>query len=400
VTLRAQLAEQSSTLLDAHPRIKELRAQIGDLDHQIRGEAEKLVRMLENDARIAGARVDALSTSLDGLKRQAASSNEQDVQFRALEREAKAQRDLLESYLARYRETAARESIGSAPPDAKIISSAIASNTPYFPKKVPIVAVATLIAFIMCAGLATTSELMRATAAEMQPNEVREVTFSHGAPPHPAEAAPHGQTHRPVGADEIAPLAAVRDVVKRLRESVATGRGVAVFSAHGETPTTLPALTLARALASDSKVVVVGLVKRAPILEAISPWPNMLGLSDVIRGSASFGQVIGKDKLSLVHLVNFGRSDLSLQDVLNSRHFAVMMEALGRAYDHVIIDAGKLGADRLRIAALAPRCVLIAPDNGRPAAAFELLAAAGFADIMIMTRPDAATNQADGLVAA
>ena len=35
VTLRAQLAEQSSTLLDNHPRIKELRAQIADLDGQI-----------------------------------------------------------------------------------------------------------------------------------------------------------------------------------------------------------------------------------------------------------------------------------------------------------------------------------------------------------------------------
>ena len=39
VTLRAQLAEQSSTLLDNHPRIKELRAQIADLDRQIRDEA-------------------------------------------------------------------------------------------------------------------------------------------------------------------------------------------------------------------------------------------------------------------------------------------------------------------------------------------------------------------------
>jgi polysaccharide biosynthesis transport protein len=90
VTLRAQLAEQSSTLLDGHPRIKELKAQIGDLDHQIRAEAEKLVRTLENDARIAGGRVDALSTNLDALKRQAASTNEEDVQFRALERETKA----------------------------------------------------------------------------------------------------------------------------------------------------------------------------------------------------------------------------------------------------------------------------------------------------------------------
>src|SRR6266850_7249559 len=68
VTLRAQLAEQSSTLLDNHPRIKELKAQILDLDRQIREEAQRLVRSLENDARIAGARVEQLTSGLDQLK--------------------------------------------------------------------------------------------------------------------------------------------------------------------------------------------------------------------------------------------------------------------------------------------------------------------------------------------
>jgi uncharacterized protein involved in exopolysaccharide biosynthesis len=46
VTLRAQLAEQSSTLLDRHPRIKELKAQIADLDKQIRLEANKVARSI------------------------------------------------------------------------------------------------------------------------------------------------------------------------------------------------------------------------------------------------------------------------------------------------------------------------------------------------------------------
>src|SRR5580693_2405492 len=50
VTLRAQLAEQSSTLLDNHPRIKELKAQLADLDHEIRDEAAKISRSLDSDA--------------------------------------------------------------------------------------------------------------------------------------------------------------------------------------------------------------------------------------------------------------------------------------------------------------------------------------------------------------
>ena len=144
VTLRAQLAEQSSTLLDGHPRIKELKAQLADLDRQIRDEAGKISRSLENDARIAGGRVEGLSASLEQLKKQATSSNGQDVQLRALEREAKAQRDLLESYLAKYREATTRENIDAAPADGRIISRAIVSNTPAYPKKLPIVLIATL----------------------------------------------------------------------------------------------------------------------------------------------------------------------------------------------------------------------------------------------------------------
>src|SRR5271170_3315166 len=53
VTLRSQLAEQSSTLLDAHPRIKELKAQIADLDGQMRAEADIIARALENDGKLA-----------------------------------------------------------------------------------------------------------------------------------------------------------------------------------------------------------------------------------------------------------------------------------------------------------------------------------------------------------
>src|ERR1700742_3054736 len=164
VTLRAQLAEQSSTLLDNHPRIKELKAQLGDLDRQIHDEAAKISRSLENDARIAGGRVESLNASLDQLKKQAASSNGQDVQLRALEREAKAQRDLLESYLAKYREANPRENIDTAPGEGRIISRAIVSNTPAYPKKLPIVLIVTLATLLLSTGLIVTGELLRMTA--------------------------------------------------------------------------------------------------------------------------------------------------------------------------------------------------------------------------------------------
>src|SRR4030081_1867143 len=186
VTLRGQLAEQSSTLLDNHPRIKELKAQLADLDRQIREEAGKLSRSLENDARIASGRVEGLSTSLEQLKKQATSSNGQDVQLRALEREAKAQRDLLESYLAKYREATTRENIDAAPADGRIISSASVSNTPAYPKKLPIVLIATLATLMLSTGAIATGELLRMTA----PRAAAVFASSAPAPARASAAAP------------------------------------------------------------------------------------------------------------------------------------------------------------------------------------------------------------------
>jgi uncharacterized protein involved in exopolysaccharide biosynthesis len=62
--------------------------------------------------------------SLEQSKRQASSNNGQDVQLRALERDAKAKRDQLESFLAKYRDASARENLEATPTDGRIISRA------------------------------------------------------------------------------------------------------------------------------------------------------------------------------------------------------------------------------------------------------------------------------------
>src|SRR6185437_11681260 len=149
--LRSQLAEQSTTLLDQHPRIKELKAQIAEVEREMRTEGERLARQLDNDAKVAGDRLETITASLDTVKKLASQTNEQDVQLRALEREAKTERDLLESYLAKYREATARDNINAAPQEARIISRASPAIKPDFPKKLPTVLIAAFAAFALSA---------------------------------------------------------------------------------------------------------------------------------------------------------------------------------------------------------------------------------------------------------
>jgi uncharacterized protein involved in exopolysaccharide biosynthesis/Mrp family chromosome partitioning ATPase len=380
ITLRAQLAEQSSTLLDGHPRIKELKAQIADLDKQITGEAEKLVRSLENDAKIAGARADALSGNLDQLKRQAVTTDEQDVQLRALEREAKAQRDLLESYLAKYREATTRETIGAAPPDTRIISRAAASNTPYFPKKLPTILVAFLATLVIGAGFITTGELMRASPAGVGAVPVPLPVAAYGLAPTRPNAAP---THPALGVA----FSAIDELARSLRGAGEGGRRLAVFGVSRSVGTTLTAVTLARALGREARVVVVDLAVGSPGIAAISTDPQAPGVAEVVRGTASFGDVITRDKLSRVHLIATGQVGGDAAALPSSPRIAMMVEALARTYDHVIIDAGTtFEAPAERLHRLAPRAVLVATEEtaAPTTAARDRLTAAGYGEIAVL----------------
>lgn len=159
IDLRSQIALEQRTLLPAHPRILELRAQLADLDAQIVSSAERTVRILENDARIAGSRVEALEAALEAQMRVAAQANESEVQLRALEREARAEREQLEAYLVRYREALARGTENASLPDARIVSRAVAPNNPVYPRKGPTIVLATLGAMFMAAGFVVVGEL-------------------------------------------------------------------------------------------------------------------------------------------------------------------------------------------------------------------------------------------------
>jgi uncharacterized protein involved in exopolysaccharide biosynthesis/Mrp family chromosome partitioning ATPase len=388
VTLRAQLAEQSSTLLGNHPRIKELKAQLSDLDGQIRDEAGKISRSLENDARIAGGRVDGLTASLEQLKKQATSTNGQDVQLRALEREAKAQRDLLETYLAKYREANTRETIDTAPTEGRIISRGIVSNTPAYPKKLPIVLIATLATLLLSSGLVVTGELLRQTApraaATLAPTVARQEPVVEAVEIVPAPLQPE------MTADiEVSEFAEIGQLAESLISAGAGAKKVTVLGTAPADAITLSALTLARHLARDARVVVVDLTASSPTMAAVSVDPAAPGLAELMQGQASFAQVITRDKLSRLHLVMAGRPGFD-RSLLQSPRVTLAIDALLRAYDHVLLDAGSASDLPAELLTANARAVVV-PDASMEADAralmCEQLKAVGFSEVTMLNKP-------------
>ncbi|MGB6748030.1 MAG: Wzz/FepE/Etk N-terminal domain-containing protein [Xanthobacteraceae bacterium] len=384
VTLRAQLAEQSATLLDNHPRIIELKAQIADLNNQIRAEAEIIARSFENDATLAGARVDTLTASLDQLKSQAATTNGDDVQLRALERDAKSQRDLLESYLAKYREATSRNSLDSTPADARVISRATVSNIPAYPKKLPTVLIATFATLLLSSGLVMTKEIL---VGPVGPAPARtEPTVGTPDALAPRLAALANEPSRPPAAAGV-PTGSIASVADNLRHAGAAGERLAVFGAVPGINTGQTAIKLARLLADDSRVVLVGLASGDTEIRGISNEPLAPGLAELAAGAATFGSIITKDKFSPLHLIAAGHGLVDRVGVLAAPGVVTSFNALARAYDHVVVDAGEAaGAEIERISEIAPNAVLITDmlSSASTTSARDRLRASGFGDVRIL----------------
>ena len=389
VTLRAQLSEQSASLLHRHPRILELNAQINALDSQIRGELEKLIRSIENDASIAATRIETTTVALDQVKRSLSGSTVQDVQLRALEREAKAERDLLESYLAKYREASARDSIDAAPADARIISRAIISNVPAYPKKAPIILIATLAMLFLTTAFIITGEILgggapmlpQAASTSLKSTAVAALeSFRHKFARAPGMASAQARPAAASASSQIAELA------QTLRDSGESARRITVAGTGRNVGTTYTAIGLARALAQSGRVVLVELAISAPNLSVMAVDPDAAGLADLVRGTAHVGDIITRDKFSRVHLVGVGRVGGEGAAILSSARVTTTLEALARSYDHVVIDGGAVPEMAVEsLARLAPRAVLVASEIAHPAAisARGRLLAAGFTDVII-----------------
>jgi uncharacterized protein involved in exopolysaccharide biosynthesis/Mrp family chromosome partitioning ATPase len=395
--LRSQLAEQSTTLMDQHPRIKELRAQIGEVERAKRAEGERLARQLDNDAKVAGDRLTTLTASLDQVKQLASQSNEQDVQLRAYERDAKSQRDLLESYLVKYSEASARDNVNAAPPEARIISRATPAIKPTYPKKTSTVLIAAFAAFALSTGFIVTGALLAPPAAAAPygygyaPSGYAAPAFQQPPrmpPSLPQMASPPIAPVMPAAA-AMPPLAVSRldQVAQNLRQLGEGGRRVTVIGTVRNAGTTYAAITLARLLAKDANVVLVDLAFGAPNLSVISTDPNAPGIAELVRGTAGFGDIITRDQFSQVHLVATGAVGADGPALAASPMLGTVIEALAQSYDHVVIDVGSAADVAVeRFAGLAPRAVLVAANPADPAtrAARERMAMAGFADVTLV----------------
>lgn len=350
VTLKAQLALESRTLLPGHPRIKELSAQLADLDNELRVAGEKAARTLDNDAKIAGQRFLNLQASLDQQKKVVGSMSAEEVKLRELERTAKSLKDDLEAATTKYQQALARENSKSTPADARIISRAIAPQIPSFPKKLPIIGFSTLAALLLSVAFIVARELLKEGPAP------RAVSPAIAPAVETVAEEPAEETERRIAANDAAPaalLALSQAFAQKTFEAAGEGPALALSVCEGDSDDGF-ALASARALARRGRTILVALDEAARMPQASGP-----GLAELLTGRASFDETIHRDQISRLHYLRGGEGARGGADAL-----LAALDALMEAYDFVVVAGSSVLDidDAYALSQLAKSCAVYSTD--------------------------------------
>jgi len=375
VQLKADIADLSTTLLANHPRIRALNSQLADLDVQIRREAQNVLRSVESQAQTAQLRETQITAELNRTKAESARAGEQEVELRALEREAAAQRQLLESYMTRYREAASRKDRNYLPPDARVFSRAVVPSEPYFPKVVPIVGAAFVASLLLMAVGTLLRELFSGRAMRPAPGAhfepVEQVAMPLAAQardngsepkvgiPEPSRApAVEAVALEPETPAEPAPLPAeavppVRDLgeigIEHAAEKlISSGATRAVFVSPEGDEAAATAVLVAREIAdSGLRVLLMDLTASGaasrPMLDSVR-YP---GITNLLTAQAQFTDVIHADHYSDCHIMPVGTADPA-RAMRAADRLPIILESLVTAYDIVVVECGPIDADGIR----------------------------------------------------
>ena len=407
--LMAQIAEASRTLLPLHPHMKELSAQLAGLDSQIRDAAAKNVHVFENDARLAADQVASLSAAIKEQSRTVATGNADDVRLRALEMDARAARDQLESYLQKYREAAARDADSGAPANARVIATAEPPRTPTFPKVWQTILLATLAGFVVSSGVAAAAALAAGEseaagapialspprAIAVDPESAPTKGGEQAKPPEPLAPAQTSNPVEPVDEAAIEPAQSAALAERLMRSRTADERLAALIVGNGSGRALTLALETARRLAAKGPTLLVDLGATqdwfTDILEREeTDAVQVPGLADLLKGRASFGEVIRRDLSSGLDVIPSGGD-------ANSERLEDVFAALTSSYGCVVFHASDWRSAPARLAAgFTDAIVLVAPAAVAPRIVEEAREALGGVMILpfAVARPRSALEEA------
>jgi len=341
-TLEGTAARLSSTYTDKHPKVRDINAQIANTKGQIEAEIGKIVSSLRHEAQMASDRYDRISARIEDLKTGMGLSNEKMVRLNELEREAEANRTMLQSLLQRSKETVGQQSLQTS--NAEIISRASVPFSPSFPPTTLIVVLAALTGIGCGVLVALLVENLDRTFRSSE--EVEEYTGF----PTLALVPTIGMRQRSPKHVIEKPMSTFSGSLRTLNTHLALGgtgndetSQVLMFTSAlpGEGKSRISSSFAQLTASEDGKrVILLDLDWRRPSLHRLFNQTPQNGLTNLLSGEISAEQAVYQDPESGVHMMFAGdAAGRNLGHGLWIERLRMLLYTLSRHYDLIVLDA-------------------------------------------------------------
>jgi capsular exopolysaccharide synthesis family protein len=343
--LEREEADLAIDLGDKHPRIINIRAEISGVKAKLQRELEQFIQTARDELAEARARETALKRSLDSMTNQVGDLNESEMRMRALEREAQANQNLYESFLARYKETSVQGEVQQ--PDARVIGYAQVPNAPSYPPKKRYMNTAIVLSLGLALALVFAIEKL-----DKGFRTVRQVEQQTGLPVLSLiPSANLNREHAKHAEDLITKTSHTRFTesinilyshLKWPRESGIKNL-ILVTSAMPKEGKTSTAISLARRAAFlGDKTLLIDADFHNPLLTRRLGLQTSPGISEVVTKEASLEDALQRDEASGTFVLSCGRSKTDPVALIGSERFRELLMSFKETFDLVVLDSSPI----------------------------------------------------------
>jgi polysaccharide biosynthesis transport protein len=363
-TLQQRRAELQTKYGEKYPAVIAVTAEIAQTRAALDAEAARVNAALATQVRIEKSREDAIRASMQGLQTEYQQSNRSAIELRQLENEAAAARTVLQTFMTESFKTSAQVEVQQA--DARILAPAEPPQFPSAPNKRVLIGIA-----IMGGTILALLAVIVAESFERGLRNSDEIEHAFGLPllgmipDHRAKLGSrraHRILHDPrsLFGESVRAVSTVINVTETAPR--ARARVILVTSALPREGKTTLAASLARIMAhAGERVLIIDCDLRRPTIQAhfdVSPGP---GLTEVLGGSNSVGEVLQIDGVSGVYVMTVGGgADDFHTDFFRPGCFDRLMDGIRDGYDVIVLDCPPVGVvnDSLLLAKFSDAVVL------------------------------------------
>lgn len=332
----AALRQERARHLDEYPTVRQLSAQVDEVNGQLNALASSIRQSIRQDYETAVGREQALASAVSGFQNDTLAEQDRSVRYNILAREADTNRTLYDGLLQRYKELSAAAGISSN--NVSIIDEADVPLSPSSPKLFLNLLIA-MVAGLALAGIVIFIREQLDDAIRVPEDLERKLSLPIlGAIPV-----------SPVGTSIVetlnAPRSAIAEAYHALRTSLLYStmgglpKSILVTSTQASEGKSTTSFATASGLARLGKrVLLIDVDLRRPSLHRFLGVPNLIGMSDLLT-TMEPEAVIQSTPIENLSFIPSGPIPPSPTELLGSARMSAMFVQLGDIYDVIVMDA-------------------------------------------------------------